>query len=379
MKPIHVLIAAAFFVAALIFLNSAYTVGEQEQVIITQFGKPVGKAINSDPEKTEAGLHFKTPFIQEVNRFEKRILQWDGPSTPMSTKEKQTIVVNAFARWRISDPLKYFQILRDERSALSRLNDTVGNAVRSVVARHDLVEVIRTDKNRKVTKLEAAPATPPSPTAAVPTPAPSLIAAAAPGTLPKIQYGREQLEKQVLEQASTAVERWGIKLLDVRFKRINYNPTVSEKIHERMISERMQIAESFRSDGAGEAAKIDGRRQKELNEIESKAYKTIQELRGAADAQATEIYAKAYSTSPVAPDFYQFLKTLETYKTTLGADTTVILTTESDFFKYLKHIDGGAAKATVPAASAAAPNSSPAPAPVPVPAPAPAAAPAAPQ
>lgn len=371
MKPIHVLIAAGFFLAAVLFLSSAYTVGEQEQVIITQFGKPVGEAINSDPEKTEAGLHFKTPFIQEVNRFEKRILQWDGPSTPMSTKEKQTIVVNAFARWRISDPLKYFQILRDERSALSRLNDTVGNAVRSVVARHDLVEVIRTDKTRKVTKQEAAAVPAPSPTAA---PAPVLIAAAAPGTLPKIQFGRELLEKQVLEQASAAVERWGIKLLDVRFKRINYNPTVSEKIHERMISERMQIAESFRSDGAGEAAKIDGRRQKELNQIESEAYRTIQELRGKADAQATEIYARAYSTSPVAPDFYQFLKTLETYKTTLGNDTTVILTTESDFFKYLKHVDGGTPKpAPAPAPAPARPVTVPPPAPAPPAAPAPAA------
>jgi membrane protease subunit HflC len=165
-----------------------------------------------------------------------------------------------------------------------------------------------------------------------------------PGTLPKIQFGREVLEKEVLAQASVAVEHWGIKLLDVRFKRINYNTTVSDKIHERMISERMQIAESFRSDGKGEAAKIDGRRQKELDQIQSEAYRTVQELMGKADAQATEIYAKAYNISPAAADFYQFIKTLETYKTTLGTDTTLILTTESDFFKYLKKFDGGAAK-----------------------------------
>lgn len=340
MKPVHLLVAAIALVVVWLLFSSAYVVGEQEQVIITQFGKPTGGSINSDPLKNEAGLHFKTPFVQEVNRFEKRILEWDGPSTPMSTREKQTIIVNAFARWRISDPLKYYQTLRDERSALSRLNDTVGNAVRSVIARHDLVEVIRTDRNRKLPK----PVTPisPAPAAVSPptNPAPAQGTAAAPGTLPKIQFGREELEKQVMEQASAAVERWGIKLLDVRFKRINYNASVSDKIHERMISERMQIAESFRSDGAGEAAKIDGRRQKELNQIESEAYRRVQEIKGKADAEATEIYAKAYGTRPAAADFFQFLKTLETYKTTLGQDTTVILTTDSDFFKFLKAMDG---------------------------------------
>jgi membrane protease subunit HflC len=351
MKPNHLLVIAALFVGFVLVLSSAYTVGEQEQVIITQFGKPVGTAINSLPEKNEAGLHFKTPFIQEVNRFEKRILEWDGPSTAMSTREKQTIVVDAFARWRISDPLKYFQSLRDERSALSRLNDTVGTAVRSVIAAHDLVEVIRTDKTRTAPKPEtviAPGALPTTPTAAPP----SLIATSTPGILPKIQFGRVELEKQVLDQANAAInERWGIKLLDVRFKRINYNPSVADKIHERMISERTQIAESFRSDGAGEAAKIDGRRGKELQQIESEAYRTVQELKGKADAEATGIYAQAYNVGPEAAAFYQFLKTLETYKTTLGQDSTLIMTTDSDFFKYLKRTDGKVAPA--PAAPAA--------------------------
>jgi modulator of FtsH protease HflC len=354
MKPTHLLILAAIFVGFVLLVSSAYVVGEQEQVIITQFGRPVGQAINSDPAKSEAGLHFKTPFVQEVNRFEKRILEWDGPSTAMSTREKQTIVVNAFARWRISDPLKYFQSVRDERSALSRLNDTVGTAVRSVIAAHDLVEVIRTDKNRTVANPAAAVVTPGAPSApapAAPAPVSSIIATATPGTLPKIKIGRVELERQVLEQAVIAMsDRFGVKLLDVRFKRINYNPSVADKIHERMISERMQIAESFRSDGAGEAAKIDGRRGKELQQIESEAYRTVQELKGAADAQATEIYAKAYNTGPAAADFYQFLKTLETYKTTLGADSTLIMTTDSDFFKYLKRIDPKAAPAPAPAA-----------------------------
>ncbi|MFZ4764415.1 MAG: protease modulator HflC [Roseimicrobium sp.] len=336
MKPIPLFLLTLLVLSSLLLFSSAYTVGETEQVIITQFGKPVGDAINADPQKNESGLHFKVPFVQDVNRFEKRTLEWDGPSTPMPTRDKLTIVVDAFARWRISDPLKYFQTLRDERSARSRLDDTVGNAVRSVVARHELVEVVRTDKNRVVPVSPTTAAVAASPQLAATSP----IASTIPGTLPKIQYGREMLEKQVLEQAAPSVDRWGIKLLDVRFKRINYNPSVSEKIFERMISERRQIAESFRSDGAGEAAKIQGRREKELQQIESASYRCVQELRGRADAEATEIYARAYNTSPAAADFYQFLKTLETYKTTLGQDTTLILTTESDFFKYLKSIDG---------------------------------------
>jgi modulator of FtsH protease HflC len=352
MRPNHLLIVAAIFVGFILFTSSAYIVGEQEQVIITQFGKPVGEAINADPDpaNNEAGLHFKTPFVQEVNRFEKRILEWDGPSTAMSTREKQTIVVDAFARWRISDPLKYFQSLRDERSALSRLNDTIGTAVRSVIAAHDLVEVVRTDKNRTAPRPDAIVPAPSTPTAVAP-PSPSLIATSTPGTLPKIQFGRVELEEQVMEQATAAIsKRWGIEVLDVRFKRINYNPSVADKIHERMISERTQIAESFRSDGAGEAAKIDGRRGKELQQIESEAYRTVQELKGKADAEATSIYAQAYNTGPAAADFYQFLKTLETYKTTLGQDSTLIMTTDSDFFKYLKRIDPKAAPAPASAA-----------------------------
>jgi membrane protease subunit HflC len=348
MKLNPLLIAIAVFVVFLFFISGAYTVGEQEQVIITQFGKPVGSPINSDPLKNESGLHFKMPFVQDVNRFEKRTLEWDGPATPMPTRDKLTIVVDAFARWRISDPLKYLQSLRDERSALSRLDDTVGNAIRSVVAQHDLVEVIRTDKTRKVRSQSAAIVRETTPVTPSVLPAPVPVVAV-PGTLPKIQHGREALEKQVLDQASPAVERWGIKLLDVQFKRINYNTSVSEKIHERMISERMQIAESFRSDGAGEAAKIQGEREKELQQIESEAYRKVQELRGAADAQATEIYAKAYSTSSLAGEFYGFLKTLESYKTTLSTDTTLILTTNSDFFKYLKRIDIASDKTAPPA------------------------------
>jgi len=343
--------ASFFFTAVLVvlglylFFGSAYTVGETEQVVITQFGKPEGNPINAAKgDLNEAGLHFKLPFIQEVNRFDKRILEWDSPSSEMPTRDKLYIVVDTFARWRIADPLKYFQSLRDERSALSRLNDIIGSETRNVVASHDLIEMVRTDKTRKPLVDDS-------------------IAQASPNTttLPAIQFGREKLEKEVLSAAAKKVTLWGIELLDLRFKRINYKAGVIEKIYDRMTSERMQIAERFRSEGGGEAAKILGKREKDLRQIESDAYRKIQEIQGKADAEATEIYAKAYNTSPAAADFYQFMKTLETYKLILDKDSTVILTTDSDLFKYLKRIDGG-----VPAKPVIAPQTLPAKPPTPV-------------
>jgi membrane protease subunit HflC len=340
MKPIHIVIAFLALVVLLLIGSAAYTVGEQEQVIITRFGQPQGKPI------TEAGLHFKTPFVEDVNRFEKRIIQWDGPSSEMPTKDKLYIVVESFARWRITDPLEFLQSLRDERSAQSRLDDVLGSEVRNVVARHDLIEVVRTNKDRKPTQDQ------------------STSGQNAPEVLPAIQFGREVLEKEILTAAAPKVKGYGIELLDLRFKRINYNARVSEKIYDRMTSERMQIAERFRSEGEGESAKIMGKKEKDLKEIQSGAYRKIQEIQGKADAEAMQIYSQAYNTSPVAADFFQFLKTLETYKTTLGRDSTVIFTTESDLFKYLKKVDGGAAPkkpaAPQPKPAATPPPSAPA-------------------
>lgn len=336
-----------FSLGALVFLwllnSAAFRVREGEQAIITRFGQPQGKAI------TEAGLHFKTPFVEEVNTFEKRILQWDGPSSEMPTKDKLYIVVDTFARWRITDPLKYFQSLKEERSAQSRLNDILGSEVRNVVARHDLIEVVRTDKTRQ------------------PTPDDSTLGKVTTSVLPSIQFGRETLEKEIFSTAAPKVESLGIELLDLRFKRINYNARVSEKIYDRMTSERLQIAERFRSEGAGESAKIMGKKEKDLREIESGAYRKIQEIQGKADAEATKIYAQAYNSSPEAADFFQFMKTLETYKATLSRDTTLVLTTDSDFFRYLKHIDSVSSK------KSAAPQPAPRPVPTPssLPAPAP--------
>ncbi len=311
-------------VAALVLMvlsNSIYVVNEYEQVIITEFGRPVGEPINSHPDRNEAGLHFKKPFIQKVNSIEKRILEWDGPSNDMPTRDKLFITVDTFARWRIVDPRKYMETLRDERSALSRLDDYIGSATRSVVAKHDLIEVVRSDKTRK-----------PERDVAIVGDNTSI------GQLPAIQYGRSALTKEILLAAQPSALPLGIELIDVRFKRINYKQGVIDKIYSRMSSERKQIAERFRSEGQGEAAKIIGLKERELQTIESGAYRREQEIKGKADAKATEIYAQAYSSNGSAADFYQFVKTLDTYKTTLDKDTTAIFTTDGDLFRLLKRI-----------------------------------------
>ena len=320
MKTILLLLAAA--VGIIIVSSMAYTVDQTEQVFITEFGKPVGRTINSDPANNEAGLHWKKPFIQEVNRIEKRILEWDGPASEMTTRDKLYVTVDNFARWRISDPQTYFTKLRDERSALSRLDDIIGSETLSVIASHDLIEVIRSDKSRKPARDEALAA------------ANSNL-----GVLPPIQFGRSVLDQQILAAARPIVKTWGIELLDVRFKRINYKSGVIDKIYARMKSERDQIADRFRSEGAGEAAKIIGRKERDLLSIQSEAYRKEQEIKGKADAQATGIYASAYNSSPSAADFYQFVKTLDTYQKTLGKDTTTIFTSNSDLFRLFKHIE----------------------------------------
>lgn len=323
MKRFSILaILAGFFLALIVFSSSAFTVSETEQVFITEFGKPVGTPINADPAKSETGLHFKMPFIQQINRIEKRVMEWDGPATEMPTRDKLYITVDNFARWRIVNPLAYYEKLRDERSAQSRLNDIIGSETRAVIASHDLIEVIRSDKNRKPVRDEALTA------------ADSNL-----GLLAPIRDGRSVLDQQILKAAQPKVKDWGIELIDIRFKRINYNRDVVEKIYARMASERQQIADRFRSEGAGEAAKIIGRKERELLSIESEAYRKEQEIKGKADAEATGIYAAAYNSSPSAADFYQFVKTLETYQKSLSNDTTVIFTTNSDLFRLLKGVD----------------------------------------
>jgi membrane protease subunit HflC len=298
--------------------SASYTVQETEQVIITQFGKPSLNPV------TQAGLHFKLPFIQDVNRIDKQILEWDGPRSEMPTRDKLYIVVDAFARWRITQPLEYFRRLRDERSAQSRLDDILGSETRNAVAKHDLIELIRTTKDRKPARDDA------------------LMDATESriGVLYPIKKGRKTIEKEILAAAKVKLAEFGIELLDVRFKRINYNPSVVEKIYERMISERQQIASRFRSEGEGEAAKILGDKERDLSVIESEAYQTVEEVRGEADAKATAIFASAYSTTPEARSLYEFVKTMETYGKVIQQDDTLVLSTGSDLFKFLNNAAG---------------------------------------
>ena len=293
MKITSIILAVVVAAALLVVSGALYSVDETKQVILTQLGKPVG-----DP-KSEAGLKFKIPFIQQVNPVDKRNLEWDGSPSNMPTKDKLYIAVDLFARWRIVDPLQYFLRLRDERSAQSRLDDILGSETRNAVAKHELIELVRTTKGR--TPLRDA----------------SLSEAdlATLGGLVPIRKGRALVEQEIFEAAAPKVEVFGIELTDIRFKRVNYNESVRPKIYERMISERRQIAERFRSEGNGEAARINGNRERELNRIRSEAYREVEEIRGDADAKATEIYASAYNQSAESVDFYEFQKTMDMYRT----------------------------------------------------------------
>ena len=310
MNKILSVLALLIFPLVIVGFQSFYRGNETEQVIITQFGKPVGDII------TDSGLKLKVPFIQTVNRIEKRILLWDGSANDMPTKDKLYITVDTFGRWRIKDPLQYFLRLRDERSAQSRLEDILGSETRNAVAKHELIEIIRTTKGRQ-------PAVDP------------LLEGADISTLLPITRGRRQVEEDIYAAASSKLSEFGIELLDIRFKRINYNDSVRQKIYQRMISERQQIAERFRSEGAGEANKIIGNKEKDLQEIESEAYKTIQTIQGDADAKATEIYANAYNKSKESRALYDFVKTLETYRSVVDNKTTLVMTTDSALYRIL--------------------------------------------
>lgn len=310
------IIIVVFLVLAMyVSVNSVYTVSEVEQMIITQFGKPVGKPV------TSAGLKLKVPFIQDVNPVDKRVLEWDGSPSDMPTKDKLYISVDLFARWRITDPLQYFLRLRDERSAQSRLDDILGSETRNAVAKHELIEIIRTTRNREPLR------------DALLTDAERKLDM---GSLVPIQKGRKLVEAEIFAAAAEKVRVFGIELLDIRFKRINYNESVRPKIYDRMISERRQIAERFLSEGNGEAARIRGNRVRDLNKIQSEAYRQVEEIRGIADAKATEIYASAYNQSPESVAFYEFMRTMQSYESIIGKNTTLVLSTDSELFKFLK-------------------------------------------
>jgi membrane protease subunit HflC len=320
MKTSHLAVLAALGLGIYVLMSSIYTVSEVEQMIITQFGKPVGSPV------TSAGLKVKVPFVQEVNPIDKRVLEWDGNPSDMPTKDKLYISVDLFARWRITDPLQYFLRLRDERSAQSRLDDILGSETRNAVAKHELIEIIRTTKDRVPLR------------DAILTETERKLDM---GSLVPIQKGRKLVEQEIFTAAAEKVQVFGIELLDIRFKRINYNVSVRPKIYDRMISERRQIAERFLSEGNGEAARIRGNRVRDLNKIQSEAYRQVEEIRGVADAKATEIYAKAYNQSPEAVAFYEFTRTMQSYKSIIAENTTLVLSTDSDLFKFLKSMSAG--------------------------------------
>jgi len=299
----------------LVLSGAFYVVDQTEQAIITQFGQPIGNPI------TEPGLHFKIPFIQSVNILEKRFLEWDGAPVAIPTRDKTYIRVDTFARWRIDDPKTYFVRLHDERSAQSRLEDILGSETRNSIAKHDLIEIVRSDKNRQPMRDETLKG---GPTGTI-------------GVLPPIQFGRQKIEEEIKTAAAQKLAEFGIIVLDFRIKRVNYNPDVLDRIYQRMISERLQIAQRFRSEGEGESARIAGQRERDINEIQSNAYRKVQQIRGEADAKASEIYARAYTQNPQAAEFYAFLKTLETYHTIFTKDSTLVLSTDSEIFALLKH------------------------------------------
>ncbi len=286
---------------------SAYRVGEAEQVIITQFGDPVG-----DPVVTP-GLHFKAPFVQTANYFDKRFLEWDGQPNQVPTRDKRFIWVDTYARWRIVDPLRFFQRLRDERGAQSRLDDILDGETRNAVARHDLIELVRnSNRNPDDIPIEAIEE--------------EVI-------LNIIEKGREQVSREILERAAGRTADLGIELLDLRIKRINYVDEVQRDVFARMIAERQRIAELYRSEGQGEAARIGGERDRELQRIQSEAFRQAEELRGTADAEATAIYAAAYGRDA---DFYAFTRALETYENVMDPGTMMILGTDSDLMRYFQ-------------------------------------------
>lgn len=299
--------------SVVILANSLYTIDETEQVIITQFGAPQGSAV------TKAGLHMKVPFIQKVNRFDKRFLEWDGDQNQVPTKDKKFIFVDAYARWQITDPLQFFRRLRDERGAQSRLDDILDGETRNAVASHDLVELVRTSNREPDLEAEVF----------------EMIE----DSLETISVGRIAIQDIVLELANERTSDLGIVVLDFRFKRINYVEDVRQTVYDRMVSERNKIADLFRSEGQGEASRIEGEKERELLEIQSEAFREAREIRGRGDAEAASIYNEAYNRDASTRELYDFVKAMEAYKTAFDKQTSIFLTTDSEFFKYLKSID----------------------------------------
>ena len=296
--------------AALVITGFAamYTLDETEQAVITRFGEPKGGAV------TQPGLHFKAPFIDRVNRFDKRWHPWRGDANQIPTRDKKYIWVDTYARWRITDPLQFFQRMRDERNAHSRLSDIIDGETRNVIASYTLIEAVR-ESNRGFEDEEY------------------LDSSERGQRLEKVDVGRDKLTRQILERAAGVVTDFGIELVDVQIRRINYVDEVQVKVFDRMISERRRIAERSRSEGMGRSAEIRGQMERELKTIRSEAYRKVQDIQGKADAQAARIYADAYGKDA---EFFQYLRTLEAYSQGVDKDTSFILGTDTDFYRYLR-------------------------------------------
>ena len=308
-KGFLVIIAA---VIVILVYNGAYVVDETEQVIITQFGRIVGSP------KVNPGLKFKLPFIQKANFFPKNLLGWDGDPGQIPTLDKTFIWVDTFARWKIVEPVSFFQTVNNRFNAIGKLNDIIDPAVRNFITSHSLIEAVR-NTNREMDTLEIG------------------LDAREQQTTYAVDVGRANITRGILDQAQPKLTPFGIELVDVKIKRINYVEQVRKSVYGRMIAERKQIAEKFRSEGKGEARKILGEKERDLKKITSEAYKTAQELKGAADAESTRIFAEAFGRDP---EFYSFTKTLELYGEALDKDSELVLSTDSDFFKYLKAYSG---------------------------------------
>ncbi len=294
----------------IVIAQSAFIVKETEQVVITQFGKPVGEAI------MKPGLKFKTPFIQKANYFEKRFLEWDGDPNQVPTKDKKFIFVDSYARWQITDPLQFFKRLTNERGAQSRLDDILDGETRDYIANHNIEEAVRTSNRKPISS--------------------GTISEIMGDSLANISVGREKIQNMIVESASKQTKDLGIVILDFRFKRINYVEEVREQVYERMKSERYRIADKFRSEGQGEASRINGEKERELKTIQSEAFRQAEEIKGKADGQATAIYAAAYDRSLSSRDLYSFVKSMETFERTFDNQTFVILSTDNELYKYLK-------------------------------------------
>jgi len=313
MSKKNILIIIVAILVLIVLFQSTYVVNESEQVVVTQFGKPVGEAI------VEPGLKFKMPFVQKANFFDKRFLEWDGDPNQVPTKDKKFIFVDTYARWQISDPLQFFKRLRNERGAQSRLDDILDGETRDFIANHNLEEAVRTSNRTPISS--------------------GTISELIEDSLINIEVGRKKIQNMIQESANRQATDLGVVILDFRFKRINYVEEVRTQVYERMKSERFRIADKFRSEGQGESSRINGEKERDLKNIQSEAFREAEEIKGKADAEAAAIYASAYNKSGMSRDLYDFVKSMETLRNTFDKETSIIISTDSEIYKYLKSMD----------------------------------------